>query len=212
MNYLHIIPCDIYTQIYKYVYNDCMREVVSSYNDKRNNKFKDKYLAYIVNDENRIYYTSLEMFNLGSFGIINKYENYYNHYVDDDDMLDEELYYLSKITEYNFKKYHYNILITELPDNLKEATCIRLRLSNIDVLLGFDTEDPDDIIYPPLYYLLNDFLTTWLELIYYTNKLLNEYLLIHNLTMNINFFQLDRFETVIENGYIVIVPVFEEYM
>ena len=57
MNYLHIIPCDIYTQIYKYVYNDCMREVVSSYNDKRNNKFKDKYLAYIVNDENRIYYT-----------------------------------------------------------------------------------------------------------------------------------------------------------
>jgi hypothetical protein len=134
------------------------------------------------------------------------------HYVDDDDMLDEELYYLSKITEYNFRKYHYNILITELPDNLKEATCIRLRISNIDVLLGFDIEDPDDIIYPPLYYLLNDFLTTWLELIYYTNKLLNEYLLIHNLTMNINFFQLDRFETVIENGYIVIVPVFEEYI
>ena len=86
-----------------------------------------------------------------------------------------------------------------------------MRLSNIDVLLGFDTEDPDDIIYPPLYYLLNDFLTTWLELIYYTNKLLNEYLLIHNLTMNINFFQLDRFDTVIENGYMVIVPVFEEY-
>ena len=102
MNYLHIIPCDIYTQIYKYVYNDCMREVVSSYNDKRNNKFKDKYLAYIANDQNRIYYTSLEMFNLVSLGIINKYENYFNHSVDDDDMLDEELYYLSKITEYNF--------------------------------------------------------------------------------------------------------------
>jgi hypothetical protein len=206
MNYLNIIPHDIYTQIYKYVYNDCMKEVVSSYNDKRNNKYKDKFFQNIINDNNRICYTYLDIFNPISFGIINNYENMEN----DTDLLDEEIYYLSKITEYNFRKYHYNILINDLPDNFKEATCIRIKLSNIDILLGFD--DLDDTIYPPLYYLFKDFLTTWLELIYYTNKLLNEYLLINNLVFNVNFFPLYKFETIIENGYVVIVPFFEEYI
>ena len=137
-----------------------------------------------------------------------------NKYYDNNiDLLDEELYYLSAITEFNFINYHFNILITELPDNLKEATCIKIKLSNIDILLGIDDQNnTNDIIYTPLYYLLNDFITTWLELIYYTNKLLNEYLLIHNLIMNVNFFQLYRFETIRENGYIVIVPFFEEYI
>jgi len=206
MNYLNIIPHDIYTQIYKYVYNDCMKEVVSSYNDKRNNKYKDKFFQNIINDNNRICYTYLDIFNPISFGIINNYENMEN----DTDLLDEEIYYLSKITEYNFRKYHYNILINDLPDNLKEATCIRIKLSNINILLGFD--DLDDTIYPPLYYLFKDFVTTWLELIYYTNKLLNEYLLINNLVFNVNFFPLYKFETIIENGYVVIVPFFEEYI
>jgi len=183
-----------------------MKEVVSSYNDKRNNKYKDKFFQNIINDNNRICYTYLDIFNPISFGIINNYENMEN----DTDLLDEEIYYLSKITEYNFRKYHYNILINDLPDNFKEATCIRIKLSNIDILLGFD--DLDDTIYPPLYYLFKDFLTTWLELIYYTNKLLNEYLLINNLVFNVNFFPLYKFETIIENGYVVIVPFFEEYI
>ena len=212
MSYLHIIPYDIYTQIYKYVYNDCMKDIISTYNDKRNNKYKDKFIQNILNDDNMVCYTSLEIFNPISLGIVNDYESMEN----DSDLLDEELYYLSKITEFNFRRYHFNILITELPDNLKDATCIRIKLSNIDILLGFDdpndTNDTNDILYPPLYYLFNDFITTWIELIYYTNKLLNEYLLIHNLVFDVNFFPLYKFETVIENGYVVIVPFFEEYI
>jgi len=209
MSYLHIIPYDIYTQIYKYVYNDCMKDIISTYKDKRNNKYKDKFIQNILNDDNMVYYTSLEIFNPISLGIVNDCENMEN----DTDLLDEEMYYLSKITKFNFIRYHYNILITELPDNLKEATCIRIKLSNIDILLGFD--DPNDtnyILYPPLYYLFSDFITTWIELIYYTNKLLNEYLLIYNLAFDVNFFPLYKFETVIENGYVVIVPFFEEYI
>lgn len=209
MSYLHILPYDIYTQIYKYVYNDCMKDIISTYKDKRNNKYKDKFIQNILNDDNMVYYTSLEIFNPISLGIVNDYESMEN----DTDLLDEEIYYLSKITEFNFREYHYNILITELPDNLKEATCIRIKLSNIDILLGFDDpNDTNDILYPPLYYLFNDFITTWIELIYYTNKLLNEYLLIHNLAFDVNFFPLYKFETVIENGYVVIVPFFEEYI
>lgn len=212
MNYLNIIPYDIYIQIYKFVYDDCMKEIIISYNDKRNNKYKDMFIQNILNDDNLIYYTSLEIFNPVSLGIINSFENC-NKYYDNVDLLDEELYYLSAITEFNFRRYHFNILITELPDNLKDATCIRIKLSNIDILLGIDDpNNTNDIIYTPLYYLLNNFITTWLELIYYTNKLLNEYLLIHNIIMNVNFFPLYRFETIKENGYIVIVPFFEEYI
>lgn len=209
MSYLHIIPYDIYTLIYKYVYNDCMKDIISTYKDKRDNKYKDKFIQNIINDDNMVYYTYLEIFNPISLGIVNDCENMEN----DTDLLDEEMYYLSKITKFNFIRYHYNILITELPDNLKEATCIRIKLSNIDILLGFDDpNDTNDILYPPLYYLFNDFITTWIELIYYTNKLLNEYLLIHNLAFDVNFFPLYKFETVIENGYVVIVPFFEEYI
>jgi hypothetical protein len=125
----------------------------------------------------------------------------------------EELYYLSAITENNFRKHHYNILITELPENFKDATCIKMKLTNIDILLGFTegfNNGDDDNVYIPLYYLLNNHITTWIELIYYTNKLLNEYLAINNIVLNINFFPLYRFETIIENGYKVIVPFFEE--
>lgn len=209
MSYLHIIPYDIYTLIYKYVYNDCMKDIISTYKDKRDNKYKDKFIQNIINDDNMVYYTYLEIFNPISLGIVNDCENMEN----DTDLLDEEMYYLSKITKFNFIRYHYNILITELPDNLKEATCIRIKLSNIDILLGFDDpNDTNDILYPPLYYLFNDFITTWIELIYYTNKLLNEYLLIYNLAFDVNFFPLYKFETVIENGYVVIVPFFEEYI
>ena len=220
MNYLHIIPHDIYIHIYKYVYGDCMKEIVSSFNDKRNNKFKDRFVQTILNDDIRVYYTTLEIFNTVSLGITSSTFATTsstiataNMYYDDNgmDILDEELYYLSAITEFNFRNYHFNILTTELPDNLKEATCIRLRLSNIDILLGFDDpNDTNDMIYAPLYYLLNDFITTWLELVYYTNRLLNEYLLIHNLATNGAFFSLYRFDTVIENGYVVIVPIFED--
>lgn len=227
MNYLHIIPHDIYIHIYKYVYGDCMKEIVSSFNDKRNNKFKDRFVQIILNDDIRVYYTTLEIFNVVSLGITSSSvattataataatatTTAINMYYDDNgmDILDEELYYLSAITEFNFRNHHFNILTTELPDNLKEATCIRLRLSNIDILLGFDDpNDTNDMIYAPLYYLFNDFITTWLELVYYTNILLNEYLLIHNLATNGALFSLYRFDTVIENGYVVIVPIFED--
>lgn len=210
MSYLHIIPHDIYIHIYKYVYNDCMKDVVRTYKNKRDTKYKDKYLEAILNDNNRLYYTSLEIFNAVSLGITS--DLYDNNINNNTDILDEELYYLSAITEFNFINYHYNILTTtDLPDNLKEATCIRIRLYNIDILLGFDDpNDTDNIIYAPLYYILNDFITTWLELVYYTNKLLNEYLFIHNLATNGALFPLYRFDTVIENGYTVIVPIFEE--
>ena len=88
---------------------------------------------------------------------------------------------------------------------------IKLKLSNIEILLGFDIDNADDIVYTPLYYLLKDELKTWLELIYYTNKLFNEYLFVHNLSINTNFFTLHKFDTIIENGYTVIVPYFEEH-
>jgi hypothetical protein len=187
-----------------------MKDVVRTYKNKRDTKYKDKYLEAILNDNNRLYYTSLEIFNAVSLGITS--DLYDNNINNNTDILDEELYYLSAITEFNFINYHYNILTTtDLPDNLKEATCIRIRLYNIDILLGFDDpNDTDNIIYAPLYYILNDFITTWLELVYYTNKLLNEYLFIHNLATNGALFPLYRFDTVIENGYTVIVPIFEE--
>lgn len=209
MNYLNIIPYDVYTLIYKYIYNDCIKELIIYNDNKRNNKYKNMFIKNIINDENRIYYTSLEMFNLVSLGIINKDEDS-NKYYDDTDEL-EELYFLSDINVDNFTKYHYNILIAELPENFKEATCIKLKLSNIDLLLGFDEDNNDDNVYIPLYYILEDELKTWLELIYYTNKLFNEYLLINNLIINVNFFTLYRFDTVIENGFTVLVPYFDEH-
>ena len=210
MNYLNIIPYDIYTQIYKYVYNDCIKELIITLDNKRNNKYKDMFIKNIINDENRIYYTSLEMFNLVSLGIINKDENSDKYYDDDTDEL-EELYFLSDINVDNFTKYHYNILIQELPENFKDATCIKLKLSNIDLLLGFDEDNNEDNVYIPLYYILEDELKTWLELIYYTNKLFNEYLAINNLIINVNFFTLYRFDTIIENGFTVLVPYFDEH-
>ena len=212
MSYLHIIPHDIYTHIYKYVYNDCMKDIVRTYKDKRDANYKERFIQSITTDEIRLYYTTLDIFNAVSFGIANDGDA--NMYYDDNglDILDEELYYLSAITEFNFINHHFNILATtELPDNFKEASCIRIRLSNIDILLGFDDpNDTDNIIYAPLYYLFNDFIATWLELVYYTNRLLNEYLLINNLATNGALFPLYRFDTVIENGYTVIVPIFEE--
>jgi hypothetical protein len=210
MNYLNIIPYDIYTQIYKYVYNDCIKELIITLDNKRNNKYKDMFIKNIINDENRIYYTSLEMFNLVSLGIINKDENSDKYYYDDTDEL-EELYFLSDINVDNFTKYHYNILIQELPENFKDATCIKLKLSNIDLLLGFDEDNNEDNVYIPLYYILENELKTWLELIYYTNKLFNEYLAINNLIINVNFFTLYRFDTIIENGFTVLVPYFDEH-
>jgi hypothetical protein len=210
MNYLNIIPYDIYTQIYKYVYNDCIKELIITLDNKRNNKYKDMFIKNIINDENRIYYTSLEMFNLVSLGIINKDEDSDKYYNDDTDEL-EELYFLSAINVDNFTKYHYNILIQELPENFKDATCIKLKLSNIDLLLGFDEDNNEDNVYIPLYYILEDELKTWLELIYYTNKLFNEYLAINNLIINVNFFTLYRFDTIIENGFTVLVPYFDEH-
>lgn len=227
MSYLTKLPHDIYTLIYKYVYKDCMTELIKSARDKRNTKYKDKFIKAIMNGDVRLYYTSLVMFNMVSLGIIGKDENceqYYEGYGGDgsgDGSYGsgelEELYYLSDITEYNFRKHHYDILITaELPENFKDATCIKMKLTNIDTLLGFNEgfhngdDENDDNIYIPLYYLLEDFLTTWLELIYYTNKLLNEYLAINNIVINVNFFPLYRFDTIVENGYKVIVPFFEE--
>lgn len=192
MNYLHIIPTDIYTQIYKYVYDDCMKDIVFSYNDKRNRKYYNKLIRKIMNDDIWIHYTSLDIFNIVSLGIVNDEGEDHG----DTDYIDEEFYYLTKITENNFKRYHYNILISELPDNLKEATCIRMTLPY------YDTDDSLS-----LYYLLKEFLTTWIELIYYTNKLLKEYLILNNLELDM--IPLYRFDTVIENGYTVIIPSFE---
>jgi len=193
MNYLHIIPTDIYTQIYKYIYDDCMKDIVFSHNDKRNRKYYNKMIRKIMNDDIWIHYASLDIFNLTSLGIIgsNGSGSSGNEY-GDSDYLDEEMYYLTKITENNFRRYHYNILITELPEIFKEATCIRMTLSLYDI---------------PLYYLLKDFLTTWIELIYFTDKLVKEYLVLNNLEMDM--IPLYRFDTVIENGYTVIVPSFE---
>jgi hypothetical protein len=196
-----------------------MKEIVRTYKDKRDANYKERFIQSITTDEIRLYYTTLDIFNAVSFGIANDGAGAgaaaaVNMYYDDNglDILDEELYYLSAITEFNFINRHFTILATtELPDNLKEATCIRIRLSNIDILLGFDDpNDTNDIVYTPLYYLFNDFIATWLELVYYTNKLLNEYLLINNLATNGALFPLYRFDTVIENGYTVIVPIFEE--
>ena len=200
MNFLHIIPSDIYTQIYKYIYDDCMKDIVRLYNDKRNNKYKDKLIRKIMNDDIWIHYTSLDLFNHVSLGIIGNADAIYGNADDvDGDLLDEEMYYLTKITKYNFRKYHYNILISELPEEFKNATCIRMTLLN-------DDNDIIDIV--PLYYLFKDFITTWIELIYYTNKLLKEFLMVNNLQMEL--FSLYRFDTVIENGYLIIVPYFEE--
>jgi hypothetical protein len=189
-----------------------MKEIVRTYKDKRDTNYRDRFIQSIITEENRLYYTTLDIFNAVSFGIAN--DGVFNMSYDDNglDILDEELYYLSAITEFNFRNHHFNILATtELPDNLKEASCIKVRLSNIDILLGFD--DPNDTtnnVYTPLYYLFNDNIATWLELVYYTNKLLNEYLLIHNIATNGALFPLYRFETIIESGYTVIVPIFEE--
>jgi hypothetical protein len=208
MNYLNIIPHDIYMQIYKYIYNDCMKELIFILNNRRNNKYKYKLIKNILNDENRVYYTSLNIFNLKSLKIISNSENSDEYYNNSSEEL-EELYYLSEININNFLLYHYDILITELSENFKEATCIKLKLSNIDILLGFDI---NDVIYSPLYYILKDELRTWLELIYYTNKLLNEYLVVHNLAINLNFFSLYKFDTIIENGFTVIIPYFEDHI
>ncbi len=207
MNYLNLLPYDIYTQIYKYVYNDCMKELLSNNIVKRNNRYKDLFIKDIINYENRIYYTSLDIFNMVSLGIISSDENVDNYYDNNTEEL-EELYYLSDINIKNFLEHHYDILTTELPEDFQNATCIKMKLSNISILLGFDTED----IYIPLYYILEDELKTWLELIYYTNMLLNEYLLLNNIIINVDFFTLYRFDTIIENGFIVIVPFFDEYI
>lgn len=207
MNYLNLLPYDIYTQIYKYVYNDCMKELLSNNIIKRNNRYKDLFIKDIINYENRIYYTSLDIFNMVSLGIISSDENVDNYYDKNTEEL-EELYYLSDINIKNFLEHHYDILTTELPEDFQNATCIKVKLSNISILLGFDTED----IYIPLYYILEDELKTWLELIYYTNMLLNEYLLLNNIIINVDFFTLYRFDTIIENGFIVIVPFFDEYI
>lgn len=207
MNYLNIIPYDIYTQIYKYVYDGCMQELIRNDITKRNNKYKDMFVKDIINYENRIYYTSLDIFGMVSLGIITDNNNTDQYYNNNTEEL-EELYYLSDININNFIEHHYNILTTELPEDFKNATCIKLKLSNISILLGFDTED----IYIPLYYILENDLRTWLELIYYTNKLLNEYLLLNNIVINVDFFTLYRFDTIIENGFVVIVPSFEEYI
>jgi hypothetical protein len=207
MNYLNIIPYDIYTQIYKYVYDGCMQELIRNDITKKNNRYKELFIKDIINYENRIYYTSLNIFNMVSLGIVADTDNTDQYYDNNTEEL-EELYYLSDININNFLEHHYNILTTELPEDFKNATCIKLKLSNISILLGFDTED----IYIPLYYILEDDLKTWLELIYYTNILLNEYLLLNNIIINVDFFTLYRFDTIIENGFVVIVPSFDEYI
>lgn len=205
-----MIPYDIYIQIYKYIYNDCMKELLFILNNRRNNKYKYKLIKNILNDENRIYYTSLSIFNLVSLKIISNNDNSDEYYNNSSDEL-EELYYLSEINVNNFLIYHYDILKAQLPENFKDATCIKLKLSNIDILLGFGA-DNNDGIYSPLYYILKDELRTWIELIYYTNKLINEYLVVHNLAINLNFFSLYKFDTIIENGFTVIVPYFEDHI
>lgn len=211
MNYLNILPHDIYTHIYKYIYNDCMKEIIIYGNNCKNNKYKYKFIRTICNDENRLYYTSLFIFNLVSFDIIKKDDMNIDKYYDSNTAELEELYYMSEINVDNFAKYHYSILISELPQIFKDASCIKLKLSNIDILLGIDG-DNDDYIYPPLYYIFKDDIRTWLELIYYTNKLFNKYLLLNNILINVNLATLYRFETIIENGFTVIVPIFDEYI
>ena len=168
-----------------------MKDIVFYYNDKRNRNYKNKVMRRIINDDIWIHYTSLEIFNLVSLRIIGNGDD--NGYADDTDYLDEEMYYLTKITEANFNRFHYNILIAELPESFKEASCIRMTVSYHNT--------------QPLYYLLKDYITTWIELIYYTNKLVKEYLIVSNLDMDMH--PLYRFDTVIENGYTVIVPSFE---
>lgn len=205
-----MLPHDIYIHIYKYVYNDCLKELIDTINNKRNNKYKNKIIKNIINDEYRIYYTSLKIFNMKSLGIIsNNDEESDKYYEDNSDEL-EELYFLLDINVDNFIKYHYNILIKELPENFKEATCIKLKFSNIDLLLGFDIDNNNDNVYIPLYYILKNEIKTWLELIYYTNKLFNGYLLLNNLIINVNFFTLYRFDIITENGFTVLVPYFDE--
>ena len=142
-----------------------------------------------------------------SLGIVAENDNT-DYYYDNNTKELEDLYYLSDININNFLEHHYDILITELPEDLKNATCIKMKLSNISILLGLDTDD----IYIPLYYILPDELRTWLELVYYTNILLNEYLLLNNIIINVDFFTLYRFDTIIENGFVVIVPSFDEYI
>ena len=207
MNYLNIIPYDIYTQIYKYVYDGCMEELIRNHINKSNNIYKDLFIKSIINYENRIYYTSLNIFNMVSLGIVAENDNT-DYYYDNNTKELEDLYYLSDININNFLEHHYDILITELPEDLKNATCIKMKLSNISILLGLDTDD----IYIPLYYILENELRTWLELVYYTNILLNEYLLLNNIIINVDFFTLYRFDTIIENGFVVIVPSFDEFI
>jgi len=207
MNYLNIIPYDIYTQIYKYVYDGCMEELIRNHINKSNNIYKDLFIKSIINYENRIYYTSLNIFNMVSLGIVAENDNT-DYYYDNNTKELEDLYYLSDININNFLEHHYDILITELPEDLKNATCIKMKLSNISILLGLDTDD----IYIPLYYILEDELRTWLELVYYTNILLNEYLLLNNIIINVDLFTLYRFDTIIENGFVVIVPSFDEFI
>jgi hypothetical protein len=167
-----------------------MKEVVFSHNDKRNREYKKRIMDEMNDDAIWIRYTLLDLFNPVSLKIIGDGD------IEDGDgvdYVDEEMYYLTKITVNNFTRYHYNVLIAELPANFKEAMCIRMTLSLYDL--------------PPLYYLLDDFLTTWIELIYYTNRLVKEYLVIHNLEMDmIPLYQIDA---VVENGYTVIVASFE---
>jgi hypothetical protein len=188
-----------------------MKEIIIYGNNCKNNKYKYKFIRTICNDENRLYYTSLSIFNLVSFDIIKKDDMNIDKYYDSNTAELEELYYMSEINVDNFAKYHYSILISELPQIFKDASCIKLKLSNIDILLGIDG-DNDDYIYPPLYYIFKDDIRTWLELIYYTNKLFNKYLLLNNILINVNLATLYRFETIIENGFTVIVPIFDEYI
>ena len=101
MNYLNIIPHDIYIHIYKYIYNDCMKELIYILNNRRNNKYKYKLIKNILNDENRVYYTSLSIFNLVSLKIIRNNDNSDVYYHNSSDEL-EELYYLSEINVNNF--------------------------------------------------------------------------------------------------------------
>jgi hypothetical protein len=69
-----------------------MKDIVFSYNDKRNRNYKNKVMRRIINDDIWIHYTSLEIFNLVSLGIIGNGDD--NGYADDTDYLDEEMYYL----------------------------------------------------------------------------------------------------------------------
>ena len=57
-----------------------------------------------------------------SLGIINKNDKCEDTYYRNKTEELEELYYLSEININNFLQFHYNILITELPNNFKDAT------------------------------------------------------------------------------------------